>query len=58
MLSSASESCSYRSVQARRRGYMVEDAVMAAHPDIPTAQKEIQRTEVRCRPCCMFPVYL
>jgi hypothetical protein len=26
---------------------MVEDAVMAAHPDISTAQKEIQRTEVR-----------
>lgn len=36
-----------RDAEARRRGYMIEDAVMAAHPDIPTAQKEIQRTEVR-----------
>jgi hypothetical protein len=27
---------------------MVEEAVMAAHPDIPTANKEIQRIEVRC----------
>lgn len=27
---------------------MIEDAIMAAHPDIPTAQKEIQRIEV-CR---------
>lgn len=41
---------SHRPVQARRRGYMVEDAVMAAHPDVPTAQKDIQRTEVGRRP--------
>ena len=28
----------------------MEDAVMAAHPDVPTAQKDIQRTEVGRRP--------
>lgn len=36
-----------RDADARRRGYMIDDAVMAAHPDIPATTKEIQRIEVR-----------
>lgn len=44
-----------RDADAVKRGYYVDPAVLAAHPDVPSLQKECQRIEVgNCasRTCC------